>query len=123
MGLPPHLRVPKPGASLRWWWALALAFETQLLMMAQPALPTPSSEPQPGARISASPHQGMNGDTNRAATVGAACSLQPALALLEMRGCPAILLFGKASSLPQHLLSTAKNRPSAMEKHRDKPWL
>lgn len=43
--------------------------------------------------------------------------------LLEMRGCPAALLFRKASSLSQNLLSTAKNQPSATEKHRDKSWL
>lgn len=52
-----HLR-----ASLCWGWVLALTLETQLMVMAQPALPAavspspPSSEPQLGARISASPH-------------------------------------------------------------------
>lgn len=63
-------RSPTPSERGSQWWVLAPAFEVHLVVVAQPALPTPSGKP--GARISASPHRGMNGDMNRAATVGAA---------------------------------------------------
>lgn len=103
----PSDRGSPPQASSCRWWVPVPAFEVQPAAVAQPALPAPSGEPRPGARISASPRQGMNEETNRATTVGAARGPCSTSTFLEAKGMPhhPVLWKGERSPPPSPLRS------------------